>query len=139
MPRRFAYASKNCGASKWSLVNGQSPIAHSLLPMVKKGVERYAKEKKEEENTRNPVTSYRELQVKNPARRAGLIDCIGRQNFNLHVKRSVLRPPASTLPTRQGLRQAYDSVKRLVLRLNYQNIRFAPSIYPCVTSGASLL
>src|SRR3989344_5203209 len=37
--------------------------------------------------------------VKNPAHRAGLLDCRGIQNFNFHLL-------ASTLPTRQGLQQA---------------------------------
>jgi len=37
--------------------------------------------------------------VKNPAHRAGLLDCRGKQNFNFHLL-------ASTLPTRQGLQQA---------------------------------
>src|SRR3970040_925562 len=44
--------------------------------------------------------------VKNPAHRAGLLDCRGRQNFNFHLL-------ASTLPTRQGLWRAM-AVKDLI-------------------------
>src|SRR3989338_5561344 len=47
-------------------------------------------------------------QVKNPAHRAGLLDCRGRQNFNFHLL-------ASTLPTRQGLRRAV-AVKLLTIK-----------------------
>src|SRR4030066_1077831 len=43
-------------------------------------------------------------QVKNPAHRAGFLDCRGRQNFNFHLL-------ASTLPTRQGLRRAVAVIK----------------------------
>src|SRR3972149_1780389 len=46
-------------------------------------------------------------QVKNPAHRAGLLDCRGRQNFNFHLL-------ASTLPTRQGLRRAVAVVMSII-------------------------
>jgi hypothetical protein len=51
-----------------------------------------------------PNVSIGERIVKNPAHRAGLLDCRGKQNFNFHLL-------ASTLPTRQGLRRAVAVIK----------------------------